>query len=175
MENIKRDSLGRFLPNQEINYPRNWTEIANKLKGQKRTSEQIKRISEGVRKAIANRTPEQMEVERQRRKKIGIYVRSLNRKGPNHPSWRGGRYIGKDGYVRILMREHPNANKDGYVLEHRIIMEKTINRYLNRNEEVHHKNGIKSDNRPENLEVLIKKMHEGKVVCPYCTKEFLVK
>lgn len=67
------------------------------------------------------------------------------------PAWKGGRSISR-GYVRILIPEHPNA-QNGYVLEHRLVMEKMIGRYLLPNEVVHHINGVKDDNRPENLQL----------------------
>jgi hypothetical protein len=73
-----------------------------------------------------------------------------NRKEKN-PAWKGGRKIDRDGYVLIHCPEHPNATKQGYVREHRLVVEKTINRYLTKREVVHHKNGNHSDNRIENL------------------------
>ena len=72
-------------------------------------------------------------------------------KGKNSPSWKGGKTIDKDGYILISITEHPNANGTGYVREHRLIVEKKIGRYLTRDEQVHHINGIKNDNRLKNL------------------------
>jgi HNH endonuclease len=63
-----------------------------------------------------------------------------------------GRHIDR-GYVLIFEPNHPNARKDGYVAEHIKVMAANLGRPLERFEEVHHKNGIRSDNRPENLEL----------------------
>lgn len=58
------------------------------------------------------------------------------------------------GYVRVYCPSHPKANTWGYVYEHRLVAEGMIGRYLAKNEHVHHINGKRWDNRPENLEVL---------------------
>ena len=76
------------------------------------------------------------------------------RKGCKSPSWKGGKKKNNYGYVLIMKKDHPSCDSSGYVLEHRVIMEEYIGRYLEKDEIVHHKNGIKDDNRIENLELL---------------------
>lgn len=68
-------------------------------------------------------------------------------------NFRTGRYKNR-GYWMILVKDHPFATSCGYILEHRYVMEKKIGRYLHPNEVVHHINGVKDDNRIENLELL---------------------
>jgi hypothetical protein len=57
------------------------------------------------------------------------------------------------GYVMLFEPKHPNAQKTGYVYEHTKVMAAMLGRPLQPFEEVHHKNGIRDDNRPENLEL----------------------
>lgn len=68
----------------------------------------------------------------------------------NHPSWKGGRRINHNGYVCIRMPEHPRS-VNGYIFEHILVMESILKRYLTDLERVHHLNGKRDDNRPENL------------------------
>ena len=92
----------------------------------------------------------------------------------NHPSWKGGKYITSQGYIRIYKPEWQSSDNKGYVFEHRYVIERYLGRYLEPWEVIHHKNGIKDDNRIENLEIVIRKKHYGNVRCPYCSKEFLI-
>jgi len=73
------------------------------------------------------------------------------RKGKNHPSYKGR--SNKEGYIQLLDHNHPNANKRGRVLEHTAVMAKYLGRPIMPNETIHHKNGIRDDNRLENLEL----------------------
>ncbi len=63
--------------------------------------------------------------------------------------WKG-RTRHAEGYVIVTVEPGRNGRKD---LEHRIVMERVLGRKLRRGEVVHHKNGIRDDNRPENLEL----------------------
>lgn len=63
------------------------------------------------------------------------------------------------GYKYVFMPSHPHANAGAYVAEHRLVMEKFLQRYLLPEEVVHHKNHDKLDNRIENLEVCTRKEH----------------
>jgi len=75
------------------------------------------------------------------------------------PNWKGGKRKHSGGYVRIQVQNHPYADDKGYVLEHRLVMEKHLNKVLLPKEIVHHINGIKSDNRIENLQLHTNSSH----------------
>lgn len=79
-------------------------------------------------------------------------------KGQQSHRWRGGRIV-IDGYVYIGTGKKRRG-------EHRIVMEKIIGRNLSTNEHVHHLNGVRHDNRPENLCVMSKAEHhrEGRTL-----------
>jgi len=80
--------------------------------------------------------------------------------GPENPAWKGGAtYFRKHGnykpikYVRCPQEFLSMARKDGYVMEHRLIIAMAIGRPLTRVEVVHHRNHDPQDNRQENLEL----------------------
>ena len=90
-------------------------------------------------------------------------------RGKDNPTWNGGRKMSRYGYWQVQCVGHPfGVGRSDYVLEHRLVAEQYLlteensvvidgKRYLSPDFIVHHKNGIRTDNRPENLEV----MHKG--------------
>ena len=72
-------------------------------------------------------------------------------KGENSPTWKGGKNFTVDGYVRIFKPDHPKCQKNGYILEHRLVMEEFLGRYVDSDERIHHIDYNKTNNKIENL------------------------
>jgi len=85
-------------------------------------------------------------------------------------------------YAKTIPR-HPKANANGLYPLHRVLTENTLNRELSSDEIVHHKDGDKYNNEPDNLEVMSQSKHASmhvsmplvKCTCPICEKEFSVR
>lgn len=76
--------------------------------------------------------------------------------GEKNGFWKGGRSIASNGYVLIRVgKDHPLSDVRGYAYEHRIVASEKLGRMVAKDEIVHHINGVKTDNRPENLEVCL--------------------
>lgn len=75
----------------------------------------------------------------------------------------GCRYTG-DGYKELFLPSYPFSKSNGYILEHRYVMELHLGRPLAKHENVHHKNGVRDDNRIENLELWLRPQPAGQRV-----------
>ena len=93
------------------------------------------------------------------KKCYGIILQDRKTPGDKHFNWNGGKHKTFEGYVMAYAPNHPEAQSGRYVLEHRLVVEKHLGRFLNKNEVVHHINEIKDDNRIENLQVLSPSQH----------------
>ena len=73
----------------------------------------------------------------------------------------GTRRINQEGYVLVKTKRQPGVKRRGWELEHRVVMEKLIGRELFPEENVHHKNRVRDDNRPGNLELWYESQPKG--------------
>lgn len=117
---------------KDPDYKQKMSEKLKTVKGSKKS-----RNNHSIKMKAAWRNPEIREK---------YLARAGFRKGSKHHCWKGGRHKNSNGYISILVEGKK-------FLEHRVIMEKFLGRKLDKFETIHHKNGIKDDNRIENLEL----------------------
>lgn len=79
------------------------------------------------------------------------------------------RHKDRKGYISLICSFHPRARSNGYVYEHILIMERMLGRLLLPGENVHHMNGVRDDNRPENLELWLSWQPPGQRVSDLVT------
>lgn len=95
---------------------------------------------------------------------------NFGNRGSKNPIWKSDVRISNYGYRLVRMPEHPFADCDGFVREHRIVAERYLldetnsieiggQRYLSPEYEVHHKDRNRLNNDPSNLQVLTKSEH----------------
>ena len=81
-------------------------------------------------------------------------------RGERNARWNGGRWRHQDGYIGIAVPEgHHLRQAHGYAYEHDLVLEEKLGRRLQPHEVAHHINGVRDDNRPENLEVKTRAGH----------------
>lgn len=139
IKNISTTTVFNLLHKYEI--PTRSHKDTFTMKNHKLSSEQIERI----RKLHFNKTLSMETKQKMSNAKI--------KKGIGHKKNR------TDGYVAIYFPDHPKSNKDGYIMEHDLIMECFIGRHLKKDEIVHHINHKRNDNRIENLKLMTKREH----------------
>jgi hypothetical protein len=101
-----------------------------------------------------------------RREVVSTMRKALNAANPpvgeNHPRWKGGRNVTKHGYIDawvsvddpLFCMIRSRTGSGGYVGEHRLVVARALGRPLRADENVHHVNGKKDDNRLENLQLM---------------------
>lgn len=118
--------------------------IKSRIKMTEETKKKISQSNKGKKYALGCKWSKEAKEKLSQAKKI---------KGIGHRKKR------TDGYIYIYFPSHPKSTKDGYIMEHDLIMESCIGRWLKEDEVVHHINHIKDDNRIENLKLMTFKEH----------------
>lgn len=93
-----------------------------------------------------------------------LHAQRLARTGSVEKQKPADRWLSRTGYVMVKRRGHPNAYANGVIAEHRVVMSEMLGRPLLPGENVHHRNGVRTDNRPENLELWVVSQPEGQRV-----------
>jgi 5-methylcytosine-specific restriction endonuclease McrA len=85
--------------------------------------------------------------------------------GPANLNWKGGRTVDPRGYVLIKMPEHPAADVRGYVYEHRLVMERSLGRFLRPGEQVRHADNAPGNSELSNLRLIVPLDYAAKTTC----------
>lgn len=133
------------------------------------TEEILKWYQEGASmKEIARRIGRSIHVVARRVRQAGI-ARPFQAAGPEHSMWQGGTNAAGQGYFRTWVADDdPMASmrtKNGYVLEHRLVLARKVGRPLRDTESVHHIDGNRENNAPENLQLRQGAHGKGTLMC----------
>jgi hypothetical protein len=152
---IKTKGRGELFPGQ---HGANWgRKISDETKEKMRKANQGRPVSESAREKIR-----QSHIGMKYGESTKAKLRALHG-GEKSPMWKGGKIICR-GYVLIRKKDHPRAKGRNrragfYVGEHVLVAEKMLGRYMERGEVVHHKDGNRQNNNPQNLIVLTNSEH----------------
>ena len=165
-----RNKFGRFIKGHKLGFKKGYTPWNKGKKLEYISWNKGKKT--GIIPKTAFRKGHKVNFGKHHSKQTKIKI-ALAQKGSKGNNWKGGKYNTKQGYILIKKPEHPFCDNQGYVREHRLVMEKHLRRYLTPEEVVHHRgerypiNSIKNrqDNRIENLQLFAndaehKKLHK---------------
>ena len=68
-------------------------------------------------------------------------------------------YTNASGYKMQYAPKSPSANNNGFAPTHRVVAEKKVDGAIGKNRVVHHRDGVKSNNSPANLQVMSRSAH----------------